>query len=63
MGDCPWWFTLAGWLGIVPADFLMSHDMLHGVKQRAEGRRCLSGRFSGDRDHGAGRVSQAIVAD
>jgi hypothetical protein len=36
----PWWFTLAGWLGIVPADFLMSHDMLHGVKQRAEGGRC-----------------------
>jgi hypothetical protein len=32
----PWWFTLAGWLGVVPADFLMSHDMLHGVKQRAE---------------------------
>jgi hypothetical protein len=32
----PWWFTLASWLGIVPADFLMSHDMLHGVKQRAE---------------------------
>jgi hypothetical protein len=22
---------------VVPADFLMSHDMLHGVKQRAEG--------------------------
>jgi hypothetical protein len=36
----PWWFTLAGWLGIVPADFLMSHDMLSGVKQRAEGPRC-----------------------
>jgi hypothetical protein len=56
----PWWFTLAGWLGIVPADFLMSHDMLHGVKQRAEGRRCsyLSGRFSRDRDHGAGSVRQ-----
>jgi hypothetical protein len=32
----PWWFTLAGWLGIVPADFLMSRDMLHGVKQRVE---------------------------
>jgi len=32
----PWWFTLGGWLLIVPADFLMSHDMLYGVKQRAE---------------------------
>jgi hypothetical protein len=32
----PWWFTLGGWLAIVPADFLMSHDMLHGVRQRAE---------------------------
>jgi hypothetical protein len=32
----PWWFTLGGWLAIVPADFVMSHDMLHGVKQRAE---------------------------
>ena len=32
----PWWLTLGGWLGIVPADLLMSHDMLHGVKERAE---------------------------
>ena len=32
----PWWFTLAGRLGIVPADFVMSRDMLQGVKQRAE---------------------------
>jgi hypothetical protein len=32
----PWWFTLGGWLLIVPADFLMSRDMLRGVKQRAE---------------------------
>ena len=31
----PWWMTLFGW-AIVPADFLMSHDMLHGVKVRAE---------------------------
>jgi hypothetical protein len=36
----PWWFTLAGWLGIVPADFLMSHDMLEGVKLRAEALAC-----------------------
>ena len=32
----PWWMTLFGWLAIVPADLLMSHDMLHGVKERAE---------------------------
>jgi hypothetical protein len=32
----PWWFTVAGWLGIVPADFIMSRDMLNGVKQRSE---------------------------
>jgi hypothetical protein len=32
----PWWFTLAGWLGIVPADFVMARDMLNGVKQRSE---------------------------
>ena len=32
----PWWFTLGGWLGVVPADFVMSRDMLNGVKQRAE---------------------------
>ena len=32
----PWWFTLGGRLGIVPADFVMARDHLHGVKQRAE---------------------------
>jgi hypothetical protein len=32
----PWWLTLGGWVGIVPADFIMSRDMLRGVKQRAE---------------------------
>ena len=32
----PWWFTLGGRLGIVPADFVMSHDMLRGVQKRAE---------------------------
>jgi hypothetical protein len=32
----PWWFTLSGWLGIVPADFVMSRDQLRGVKRRAE---------------------------
>ncbi len=33
----PWWLTLGGWLGVVPADFVMSRDMLRGVKERAEG--------------------------
>lgn len=32
----PWWLTAGGWLGIVPADFVMSRDMLRGVKHRAE---------------------------
>jgi hypothetical protein len=32
----PWWLTVSGWLGIVPADFVMSRDMLRGVKARAE---------------------------
>src|SRR4029450_1608014 len=27
----PWWFTLFGWLIVVPAHFVMSRDMLHGV--------------------------------
>jgi hypothetical protein len=34
----PWWFTLSGWLTVVPADFLMSRDMLRCVKRRAEAR-------------------------
>ena len=33
----PWWLTLGGWLAVVPADFVMARDMLHGVKARAEG--------------------------
>jgi hypothetical protein len=32
----PWWFTLFGWFIVVPADLVMSRDMLHGVKERAE---------------------------
>ena len=32
----PWWLTLGGRFGLVPADFLMSRDALRGVKQRAE---------------------------
>jgi hypothetical protein len=34
----PWWLTAGGWLGIVPADFVMSRDHLHGVRDRAEQR-------------------------
>jgi hypothetical protein len=34
----PLLLTAGGWLGIVPADFVMSRDMLRGVKQRAESR-------------------------
>jgi hypothetical protein len=32
----PWWLTAAGWLGIVPADFVMARAMLRGVRRRAE---------------------------
>ncbi|HSU35746.1 MAG TPA: hypothetical protein VLJ88_08800 [Propionibacteriaceae bacterium] len=32
----PWWFTLFGWLVVVPADFIMSRSMLNGVRDRAE---------------------------
>lgn len=32
----PWWLTLAGQLGLVPADFVMARDHLHGVRDRAE---------------------------
>ena len=32
----PWWFTVGGRLVVVPADFVMSRDMLRGVKRRAE---------------------------
>lgn len=32
----PCWMTAGGWLGIVPADFVMSRDMLRGVKRRSE---------------------------
>jgi hypothetical protein len=35
----PWWFTLFGWLVIVPADFIMARSMLTGVKNRAEAQR------------------------
>ena len=37
----PWWVRVFTSLLIVPADVVMSHDMLHGLKRRAEeaGRR------------------------
>jgi hypothetical protein len=35
----PWWVTLGGRLLVVPADFVMAHDMLRGIAQRAEGSR------------------------
>lgn len=31
----PWWLTLAAHLFVVPADFVMSRDMLRGVRARA----------------------------
>jgi hypothetical protein len=37
----PWWFTLGGRLLVVPADFVMSRDMLRGVKRRAERQRTV----------------------
>jgi hypothetical protein len=33
----PWWVAAAYLLAIIPADFVMSRQMLHGVKARAEG--------------------------
>ncbi len=38
----PWWLTTAGLLVLVPADFIMSRDMLRGVKSRAEHGGCTS---------------------
>jgi hypothetical protein len=32
----PWWLTLGGRLAIVPADFVMSRQMLRGVKARVD---------------------------
>jgi hypothetical protein len=32
----PTWFTIVGWLGVVPANFVMARDMLRGVRQRVE---------------------------
>lgn len=32
----PWWLTAGAWAVIVPADYLMSRDMLQGIKRRVE---------------------------
>jgi hypothetical protein len=32
----PWWLTASGRFGIIPADFIMARDMLHGVRARSE---------------------------
>ncbi len=32
----PWWLTMIIWAVILPADFLMSRDMLRGIRRRAE---------------------------
>ena len=32
----PPWLALGYWLAITPADFVMSHQMMHGLKARAE---------------------------
>ncbi len=57
----PWWFTLGGWLVVVPADFVMSRDMLHGVRQRAEalGRQHSAGSRE-DQPAGGTRSSRAL---
>ena len=33
----PWWAVTGCWLVVIPADFVMSRDMLRGVKSRASG--------------------------
>jgi hypothetical protein len=60
----PWWFTLGGWLGIVPADFVMARDHLRGVKRRAE-EPLLAGATSTRRSpgHGSPIQPEAPVAD
>jgi len=32
----PWWVAAFYWVVIVPADFVMSRQMMHGVRERAE---------------------------
>lgn len=33
----PGWLAVSYWASIIPADFVMARQMLHGVKSRAEG--------------------------
>ena len=33
----PWWLQVLSWTALPPADLVMSRDMLHGLKRRAEG--------------------------
>jgi hypothetical protein len=40
----PWWLTLSAWAAIVPSDFIMSRDMLRGVKGRAERQAAIRSR-------------------
>jgi hypothetical protein len=35
----PWWFTVGAAALVVPADFVMSRDMLRGIRRRAATRR------------------------
>jgi len=55
----PWWLTLGGWLGIVPADFVMARDMLRGVKRRAE--ELARRRGATERDPSERRETLALV--
>jgi len=54
----PWWLTLGGHLGIVPADFVMGRGMLRGVKDRVE-RLARSG---GDRHDPTRRLRVVVPA-
>jgi hypothetical protein len=52
----PWWFTAVGWLGVVPANFVMAKDMLRGVRQRAERTAPPAPRTTADRSR-SGSIS------
>lgn len=55
----PWWFTFGGWLGVVPADFVMSRDHLRGVKERAERQpRSIERHGGGGREHHDDAIKQ-----
>jgi len=50
----PWWVRAFCWVAIVPADLVMSRDMLRGVKKRAERPRSLHPATPGDHRGGLG---------